>query len=361
MRLVNTKRLKSDVVLANTIYNETGLVLVRKGMQLSKEMINRLVVQGITYIYIEDELLSDVAIDSVISNELRIEATQVIKDTFSELNSPDFTKKSYILNKQEEKLTNIIEQLMEEVTREKNAISLLTDILITDDYTYQHSLNVAIYTLAMASKLSFSNKELLEIGMGAILHDVGKVFIDQDVLQKTGKLTSEEYEIIKNHAQLGFDFIRKQTDLSTVIAHCAYQHHERIDGSGYPRGLTGREMHKYAKIISIADVFDAVTSNRAYRDAMLPHEGLEILYVGAVDKFDKDLVEIFKDSVVAYPNGLSVELKDGRVGVVVRQNKHIYDRPIIRIIKENHKLLTIPYEVNLAKELTLMISVCHVD
>src|SRR5690625_3877174 len=131
--------------------------------------------------------------------------------------------------------------------------------------------------------------------------------------------------------------------------------------TGESRIMMGKEINKYAKIIEIANVFDAITSNRVYREAMLPHIGLEILYAGAVDIFDRDMVEAFKGSIVAYPNGLTVELNDHRTGVVIKQNKHICDRPIIEIIKEGDKILEATYKVDLSQEMNLTIVACYAD
>lgn len=360
MRLVMTKSLKPGSVLAQTILNENGMVLLREGITLSSTMIERLQRQGITYVYIEDESTKDIYVNLAIPNELRIHATKTIKETFTDLRSHAFTEKSFLLNKNETKLTSIVEQIVKIITGEEEAISLLADIMVTDDYTFQHSLNVTIYSLAIGTKLKLSDKELIELGIGSILHDIGKIFIEEDILKKPNKLNDQEYEIMKQHAQLGFDYIRHHTDLPTVVAHCAYQHHERLDGTGYPRQLKEKEIHTYGKIIGIADVFDAVTSNRVYRDAMLPSEGLEILYAGAVSKFDKKMVELFKQSIVVYPNGITVELNDGRVGVVVKQNKHLYDRPVIRILRQDEKDIAEPYDMDLAKVLDVTIRSCHV-
>ena len=133
---------------------------------------------------------------------------------------------------------------------------------------------------------------------------------------------------------MDFNYLKNIHTVSLHVAHCAYQHHERLDGSGYPRGLKDNEIHELGKIIAVADVFDAVTSNRVYRSAMLPHEGLEILYAGAGTKFEIPIVEAFRRAVAIYPNGLSVVLNDGRKGVVSGQNIGIGDRPIIRILEE---------------------------
>lgn len=361
MRLVRTKLLNEGMILGRTIYNENGVILIQQGMTLTKTMIRRLVNQGITYVYVKDKLTNDILVESVISEQLRMDAIEVIKDTYLTLEKDVISKNSYILNKKSEELIFVVKRLMSELKNQEESISLLADILITDDYTFQHSINVTIYSILIGIKLNFTCKQLIDIGTGAILHDIGKVFIEKDILTKPGILTDEEYKIIKRHTELGFDYIRKNTSLSTVIAHCAYQHHERLDGSGYPRGLEDNDIHIFAKVIAIADVFDAVTSNRVYRDALLPHEAMEILYAGAVDKFDKNMIEAFKKSVTMYPNGLSVELNDGRIGVVVKQNNYLNERPLVRIIKENNEKLSSPYDLDLAVKLNLMITSCLVD
>lgn len=360
MRLINTRSLSAGEILARSIYNEKGVALIQQGMSLTEVMIRRLISLGITYVYIEGELTEDIQVESVLSEQLRMRATETIKDTFSKLGKDGFLETSYVSNTSSESIAKVVEQIMGEISHQSESVSLLADILITDDYTFQHSLNVAIYSLTIGNKLNFTAKQLSELGTGAILHDIGKVFIDREILQKPSRLTDEEYEIIKTHTQLGFNYLRKQNDLSTVIAHCAFQHHERLDGSGYPRGLAESDIHPFAKVIAIADVFDAMTSNRSYRDALLPHEALEVLYAGAVKKFDKKMVEAFRKSITIYPNGLSVQLSDGKVGVVVRQNKHLNERPVVRILKENNKKLITPYDINLASKVNIMITECLV-
>src|SRR5699024_10140828 len=170
--------------------------------------------------------------------------------TFEELKENPITEKSYLFENKRNQLNTVVQDIVKEMKNKNEAVSLLTDILISDDYTFQHSLNVTIYSLALGTKLKLSENELADLGIGAMLHDIGKIFIEKDILLKADRLTDAEYSIMKSHTQLGFDFIRKMTDLPAVVAHCAYQHHERLDGSGYPRGLTNNEIHKYAKIIS---------------------------------------------------------------------------------------------------------------
>ncbi len=360
MRLRNTKSLKAGDRLAKTIYNENGVALVQHDMQLTDKMIERLIRQNISYVYLADERTDDIMIDQVITDDLRIEAIETIKETFSQFDEKKTFEHAFIHDDQTNDLKSIVDQLLSQMSvQQEEAISLLADLFIADDYTFQHSLNVTIYSLAIGMKLNYTQKELSELGLGALLHDIGKVFIDKSILLKPGPLTNEEFETMKKHTELGFTFIRENTSFSSVIAHCAYQHHERLDGSGYPRQLKGDEIHPYAKVIAVADVFDATTSDRIYREGMLPHEGLEILYAEASTKFNLEVVDAFKKSVAIYPTGLTVTLSDNRTGVVKEQNTYYNDRPIVRILQHNDHLVEEPYEVDLSKVLDILITSCH--
>jgi len=363
MRLIKTSSLVAGDKLSEPILNENGLVLIQDGVKLTDRMIARLIKQNINYVYIQDSHVNSSEISqSSISSELKIGAMNTIRETFQDLAEKDISETSYISDATEKKLESTVKSVISEVKEHPSAITMLTDIFLTDDYTFQHSLNVAIYSIAIGVNIGLSEKELSELGMGAMLHDIGKVFIEQDILLKEGRLTEEEYNKVKEHAWLGFEYIRKRTNFSSVIAHCAYQHHERMNGSGYPRGIVASEIHPYAKIIAVADIFDAMTTNRPYRDALLPHECLELIYSGAVEQYDIQYIKAFKSSIAAYPNGLFIQLNDGRQGVVKSQNKNVCDRPIIQITEENNVGLAVEnqYEVNLSQEHSLMIVKCIV-
>lgn len=354
MRLVRTESIKKGSVLGQTIYNEKGTPLIRQGVKLTEAMINRLQALNIGYVYVDDRLTEGIVIESTIPNDLRFEAIQEVKSLFTKISTTNLQDRSYVLAEEKDRLTSVIKDIVEEINHKDKALLMLADMFVADTYTFQHSLNVALYSIALGKKLNFNQRQLGELGLGAILHDIGKVFIDDEILQKPGSLTDEEFKIMQSHTELGFNFLREHTELPSVVAHCAYQHHERLDGSGYPRQLEGDDIHLYAQIIGIADVFDAVTSDRVYREALLPHQGLEILYADAVYKFDPKLVELFKQSIVVYPNGITVELSDGRIGIVAEQNNNLCDRPIIRIIEEDGMRVD-PYTINLADYNDLLI------
>lgn len=147
--------------------------------------------------------------------------------------------------------------------------------------------------------------------MGSLLHDIGKMMIPPEILHKPGRLTDEEFDIIKNHAKYGFDILRKQGDVPLLSAHCALQHHEKWNGGGYPRGLAGEEIHPYARALAVGDVFDALTTHRVYRRAMLPHEAMEIIYADTNSHFEQSVVETFRRTVAIYPVGVTVKLNSG--------------------------------------------------
>lgn len=343
------------MTLAKPIYNGKGQVLVSEGVPLSERMITRLIELGITYVYISDPFTNDIELKSPISEKTKKEAVQTIEQTFEVVKKGKSLSKVFLFDQLGKKFTFVVRDILEQIKNNEDVISLLSEVSAFDHYIFTHSLNVTIYSLALGVELKLPQRKLEELGMGAMLHDVGKMLVPFEILTKAGRLTNEEFHVIQKHPEDGFNILRNVPNLPLVAAHCAYQHHERIDGSGYPRSLVGEDIHYYSRILAITDVYDAVTSNRVYRQAMLPHEGLEILYAGAGTKFDLNMIEAFRRSIAAYPIGLSVHLNDGRKGIVIRQNAGTSDRPVIRIIEDKATRVQIPYELDLMKELTVII------
>ncbi|MDX8360850.1 HD-GYP domain-containing protein [Cytobacillus sp. IB215316] len=359
MRLVSVDSIHQGTKLAKPIYNDFGQTLINNDIELTNRMIQRLKQLGITFVYINDNRTNDINPKQAISIDLRKEAIKEIEHTFLEVKNPKQFLKSSAFYEASQRFKKIVDQLLQELKSNKDLFTLLADIFSYEHYIFNHSLNVTMYSLAIGLELNLTNKELETIGIGALFHDIGKLMVPKNILLKPGKLTYEEFEEVKKHTEYGFDALRKIDTIPLVAAHCAYQHHERLDGSGYPRGIKGNEIHYLARLIAVADVFDAVASNRVYRKAMLPHEGLEILYSGSGTQFEKNIVEAFRKAVAIYPDGLGVVLSDGRKGIVAKQNPNSSDRPIIRILEEKGQILTYPYDINLSKELHIVIVDCE--
>ncbi|MBY0124218.1 HD-GYP domain-containing protein [Bacillus sp. S/N-304-OC-R1] len=360
MRLVATSYVEAGAVLAKAIYNEKGQILVNAGITLKEKMIERLQELGISYIFIKEEGTEDIEYNETISDSTRREAIQTISSTFEQIQKDPKLTSSFVVEKASKRFSDIIRHLLTEIREKQDLLNLLSDAFTHDNYIFMHSLNVTLYSLAIGMQLKLTPKELETLGLGAIFHDIGKLKVPLDVLLKPDKLTDSEYEDIKKHTEEGFEILRKVHSIPLLVAHCAYQHHERMNGSGYPRGIAGSDIHYFGKIIAVADVFDAITSNRVYRKAMLPSEGLEILYSGSGTLFDQKVIEAFRLAVAIYPVGLSVVLNDGRRGIVSGQNTGYGDRPLIRILEESGVKVT-PYEIDLKNELSVVIISCDTE
>lgn len=363
MRLITLDRCQPGIKLGKTIYNANGKVLLSEGTELSSNLLTGLKKYNIFTIYIEDEESEGIEIIESIPEELRIEAVNLITeglDTIADLK----TAKIRGMMKSERAIRSfqkIFRDILNCLTETQTALNLLATTKIHENYLYSHSLNVTIYACQLAIANGLPLKNIEEIGLGAMLHDLGKVYISKEVLNKPGKLTIEEFNHVKSHTELGFEVLRKIHEIPLTVAHCAFQHHERMDGSGYPRGLKGEEIHKYAKIISVVDVFDAVTSHRVYRPSMLPHQGLELLYTGSGTHFDSRQIELFRNCIAIYPQGLTVKLSDGRIGIVSNYNFDAFGRPEIRVIRDEDNQEVQPYEINLASKEHLKIEIVAAD
>jgi HD-GYP domain-containing protein (c-di-GMP phosphodiesterase class II) len=353
MRLENLNSCQPGTKLGKSIYNENGKVLLSEGTELTDRLIEKLQKYNITTIYIEDEASEGIEIVDSIPEELLITAGKEIRDgfkTISELNSNGSNFQGMIKSGRAiRSFQKVFRDILSCLSENKSALNLMATTKIHENYVFQHSLNVSIYACQLAIENGLPLKTIEEIGLGALLHDLGKVYIPLEILNKPGALTEEEYGQVKLHCELGFETLRKIHEIPLPVAHCALQHHERIDGLGYPRGLRDDEIHRYAKIISVVDVFDAVTSPRAYRPNMLPHQGLEVLYAGNGTQFDSKQIHLFRECIAIYPQGSTVKLNDGRTGIVTKYNFGAVGRPEIRIIRNEENQEIVPYEIDLSE------------
>lgn len=361
MRLISTDRCQEGMTIGKSIFNEAGKVLIQEGVQLSPRMIERLLDLHISKVYIQDQKTEGIVAESILSDQTKQMALKTIHDNFNIIVKSNPKNMVISSGEMSKSFRQTVKAILSDIKGHKKAISVLTDVCSHDQYTFQHSLNVTIYTLAIASKYSFTEQQLIEIGLGAILHDVGKIMVPYNILAKPDSLNDEEFEMIKKHPIDGFNILRKMEGIPLLCAHCAYQHHERLNGSGYPRGIGEKDIHLYAKIIGIADVFDALTSDRSYRKAMLPHLAMELIYSGAGTLFDYDLVTLFRNTISIYPIGITVKLSNGMTGVVVDQNNQLPSRPIIRILTdETGQEVSELRELDLANQLSVVIEECDI-
>ncbi len=349
MRRLRTENLKPNMVVARTIYDSDARILLQAGMLLTEKYIRRLTEKDISSVYIRDQFEDDAEVPDVVSDRTRLETIKVAKESFRNLENQRNLNVGMVKNM----VKNIINDLLS-----KNEILIhLTDIRSFDDYTFAHSVNVCILSIITGLTMGYNDTKLRDLGVGALLHDVGKIKVDKEVLNKTSDLTSEEYSQIKKHSEYGFNMLREYPDISLLSAHIAFQHHERWDGQGYPRGLAGNDIHEYARIVAAADVYDALLADRPYRPAYSVSQAINILNRMSGNSLDPVCITALKANIAVYPIGTFVELNTGDIAVVVDVNKSAPTRPVIKIYYDKYqKAVSQPREIDLSTLSTVMIT-----
>lgn len=202
-----------------------------------------------------------------------------------------------------------------------------------DDYTYKHCLRVAMLSTSISAELGLSAKDIKEVVTAALLHDIGKSGVEHDIVIKPGKLTDEEFEKIKEHPVIGYNTLKRSKCYNSNIMSGVLFHQEKYDGSGYPTGVKGQKIPLIARIITVADVFDALTSNRPYRKPWSVAETEEYMQGACGSHFDFEVVAAFLRAFNPYPIGTVINLSDGRQAVVIKHNQNVL-RPVVRIVSE---------------------------
>ncbi|MCX7569596.1 HD-GYP domain-containing protein [Tumebacillus sp. DT12] len=360
MRYVSLQRLNQGARLARPLLDEKGVILLGAGAELTPFIIQRLTALGIPAVYIEDGRTEDAVPDDVISQETRQQALSTIHTTMREMTVAEKFPRQFQQQEVGRRIRDLFDVILGEMRSKKGMAINLANIYTTDGFLYHHSLNVSIMSVAMGLEYGLNEKQSLDLGVGTLLHDVGKLRVPQEILNKPGRLTDEEFQAIQHHALYGYEMLRAQDDISAMSAHVALQHHERIDGTGYPRGLKGDEIHIFGKISAVADVYEALTANRIYRKGHLPHHALEFLLGACGSHFETEMVQIFLKTISIYPVGMTVQLNTGETGVVVAHHIGHPQRPTVRVLQTpDGEELKQPYDVNLMENLTVMIVSCE--
>ncbi|WP_372883212.1 HD-GYP domain-containing protein [Psychromonas sp.] len=231
----------------------------------------------------------------------------------------------------------VINQCVESIFNNKDSLLWFTVIKNRDLYTSEHCLNVAILSIAFGRHLGHSEQTLKIIGLCGLLHDVGKINIPLEVLNKDGSFTQEEFEVMKQHPVFGRDYLLKQPNVPSEAIDATHYHHEKIDGSGYPEGLSGSQIPYYAKLVAITDAYDAITSERVYQHVRTTLQAQKILYEAAGSHFDEELVKAFIQWLGIYPPGSIVEMSNGEAGIVLSVNPNMKLKPRVLLLLDEEK------------------------
>lgn len=348
MRSISLSNARPGMILGKDIYTSEGTILLSKGIKLTEYFIIRLNQMGFLDLYIDDDITKDIEIVDIINEKTRIMAKGALMEA---MNAVKMKKELDV-----KKIKMLVNSIIDEILSSKNIMISLSDLRTVDEYTFGHSVNVAILSLVMGKALGLNELKLRDLGIGAILHDIGKTKIPNEILNKKGKLENEEIEIIKKHTTLGYEILKKYDDISSLSKGAVLFHHERIDGSGYPFGKKGKDIHLFGRIVAITDTFDAMTSNRIYKRKVSNGEALEFILSTGMTNYDYELVKIFMNHVTIYPLGTIVKLNNGEKAIVIDNNKDAPTRPIVRIIsKDDSQRINGYEEIDLQKKLTIFI------
>jgi len=225
----------------------------------------------------------------------------------------------------------LVDEISQSIARHPDAFLNLARLKTKDDYTYMHSVAVCALMIALGKQLGLEGEELKEAGLAGLLHDVGKMMVDQDVLNKPGKLTDEEFELIKEHPRRGWEILQGSSDITPMALDVCLHHHERMDGKGYPERLSGEQISLFARMGAVCDVYDALTSNRCYKNGWEPAETIRKMTEWRQGHFDERVFHAFVKTIGIYPSGTLVRLKSGRLAIVMEQTEKSLLTPVVKV------------------------------
>ncbi len=331
MRYITTDNLRPGHKLARNLVVSNRTMLLRQGKELTPSLIKKIGLLGYQGLYVDDELSEGLEITDVISSDLRRKTKNELQLLFLNVstNTTGNVKKHFSL------LKDLSKSIVEEVLRNRNTMVNLIDLRTYDDYTYSHSLNVAVLSIILGMALGLSRDTIQELAIGALIHDIGKMCVDKDILNKPGRLSADEFEHMKKHSELGYEYVLDNPDISQSSKIATLYHHEQFNGNGYPQGLLGDAIPLFCRIISVADVYDALTSDRPYRKAMLPSDAIEYIMGGYATMFDPQIVKAITKKVAPYPVGTCVRLSTDDIGIVIKNYEDTSLRPMVKLIEDN--------------------------
>ena len=243
-----------------------------------------------------------------------------------------------------EKAGELVEEISDSVMRHPNALISLARLKNADEYTYMHSVAVCALMIALARQLELTELQVREAGLAGLLHDIGKMAIPNEVLNKPGKLTDDEFATVRDHPEAGSRMLLESKQVSALVLDVCLHHHEKVDGSGYPHRLAGEQISLYARMGAVCDVYDAITSNRPYKQGWDPAESIRKMAEWK-GHFDPAVFQAFVKTVGIYPVGSLVRLESGRIGVVMEQQAKSLLAPRVKVFFSAKSKIPVPQEI----------------
>ena len=340
MTFVPIDQLEEGMMLDRDVYlydcTTSKIAMLRSGQILTQSYISKLDELDILGAYIHsDEKKEIFRSNSPIKRELKQEAISSVQRVFEMFDKTAQNINISCINQTME----VSKKLVNALKNNREAKISIANLKMYDDYTYNHSFGVSVLSIAIGLSMELKTNDLYELGFCALLHDIGKMSVPIEIIAKPAKLTSEEFQIVKQHPAKGAEFFLKHRLANKRVCAGVLTHHEKFNGTGYPNGLIGEQIPLFGRIISVADVYDALTSVRPYRDPSSPAEAIEYIMGSSGNAFDVSIVEAFLKKVSPYPIGSCVKLSNGEIAIIAEQNEFHPLRPIIRLFNNPEKTL----------------------
>lgn len=321
---------KPGMITAEAVFNKFGNVLLWDNTVLNIPIINHLKNMGIKTVAVyEQQIHEPIDPARLAAENARRFAVEYERDAGKTKKMFEDISSGKKLNKEE--ADTIAASVLGKSGNNRYIIDSIMKVRNVDEYTYYHSINVSLLCLMMGKWLKLGENDITNLTLAGLLHDIGKTKIPPEILNKPGKLTDNEFEEVKRHSEYGYNIVKDTSGIPAEIATAILTHHEKEDGSGYPMGLTGDQLNLYSKVITIADIFDAMTAARTYKDKDTPVKVFDLMQHGSFGVLDPVVLRTFLENVTGYYVGAKVRLNTNEVGEVVFMNKLDFSRPVVLV------------------------------
>ncbi len=338
-KYMRTRQLKPGMKIDQSVVDRLGRNLVARGSILDEYVIESLLKLGVMNVYIQDGEIDPEEEKIVISDEAKKNIEKLHTEDRSKVKLSNSVRErvahgiQYIYgNAESENLSqttaNITNDLLDAIDS-NNAIAIdINELKTSDEYTFKHSVDVATIAMILAKRQGLPRQDIYQIGVAGLLHDVGKTRVPLEILNKPGRLDEKEFEVMKQHSVYGYRMVKDKPNFNEAISLAVLQHHEKINGLGYPMGVNEKQITPYAKILSVADIYDALVTERPYKQAFSQRDAVEMI-MSMTNELDMGAMKSFLESMILYPVGSVVDLSNGEKAKVVRNSPHYILRPTV--------------------------------
>ena len=339
VRLLNIDKLEEGMILEiDIVSKETGVTLITKDTIITEQHIMKLFKHKIRTINVKEKEKTYNYNEKLMISYSKVE--EKLDDLFDDFKNGNNLAVDDVLDE--------MEDFAQEISKERDILSQMRLLNQKDDYTFNHSLAVSVLSISLGKWNNYSDEKIFDLAITGLLHDIGKLQVPDEIINKPGKLTDGEYEIVKKHSRNGYDMLAQTGKFNDDILLGILQHHEKVDGRGYPQNLKGDEIHEYAKIVSICDVYHALISKRSYKDKKNPLKVADYIKHESFSSLDPYLSHVFLENISTFYVGNDVLLSDGEIGTIIYIHPQDRTKTIVKV-GENYINFLNPQDIKIVE------------